>query len=143
MFHLNSWKYPLPDNYETIDYDWDTLRFQWSLWEDVVSTLSKNLSTIPTDPLSDTEYIFSVANNKNEFEILSLLELSVALNLIWYTNAAWVLDRIPKIQWHYNWVFIKTSRYIVPVPSIVTAEEISNWNWLTIDSTNIKSQIVN
>jgi hypothetical protein len=29
---------------------------------------------VPTDPLTDKKYIFSVANNKNEFEILSLLE---------------------------------------------------------------------
>jgi hypothetical protein len=32
------------------------------------------MSEIPTDPLTDKEYIFSVANNKNEFEILNLLE---------------------------------------------------------------------
>jgi hypothetical protein len=32
------------------------------------------MSEVPTDPLTDKKYVFSVANNKNEFEILSLLE---------------------------------------------------------------------
>jgi len=38
-------------------------------------------------------------------------------------------------------VFIKTSTYIVPTPSILTSEDI--WAWLTLDNTNIKSQVTN
>jgi len=54
----------------------------------VVSSLSRNISEVPTDPLTDKKYIFSVANNKNEFEILTLLESDLALNLVNQTNAA-------------------------------------------------------
>jgi hypothetical protein len=32
------------------------------------------MTEVPTDPLTDKKYIYSVANNKNELEILSLLE---------------------------------------------------------------------
>ena len=140
LFHLNVWKYPLPDNNEIIDYDTETLWYQWQFWNNVVSQLSRNLNEVPTDPLTDKKYIFSTANNKNEFEILTLLEWDVALNITSQTNAA-NLKVAPRIDWTYNGVFVKTATYIVPVPSLITSEEIT-W-WLTLTTDNIKSQIVN
>jgi hypothetical protein len=56
------------------------------------------MAEIPTDPLTDKKYIYSVVNNKNEFEILSLLESdSLALNTVSQTNAA-SLVVTPKID---------------------------------------------
>ena len=46
------------------------------------------MSEIPTDPLTDKKYIYSVSNNKNEFEILALLESDLVLNTTTQTNAA-------------------------------------------------------
>jgi prepilin-type N-terminal cleavage/methylation domain-containing protein len=141
LFHLDAGKYPLPDNNEVVDYWTETLWYQWDFWNSVISSLSRSMTEIPTDPLTDKKYVFSVANNKNEFEILSLLEWdSLALNTINQTNAA-SLEVTPKIDWTYNRVFIKTANYIVPVPSIVTSE-IVTWT-MTLDSSNIKSQVVN
>ena len=141
LFHLNSWKYPLPDDNEVVDYGTEILWYQWVFWSSVISSLSRSMSEIPTDPLTDKKYIFSVANNKNEFEILSLLEWDwVALNNLAQTNAA-SLEVTPKIDGTYNRVFIKTASYIVPVPSIINTEV---WDvTMTLDSNNITSQVVN
>ncbi len=139
LFHLNAWKYPLPDDNEEVTYQTETLWYQWFFWNNVVSQLSRNMSEIPTDPLTDKKYIFSVSNNKNEFEILALLESDLVLNTVNQTNAANLIVT-PRVDWNYNWVFIKTAWYIVPVPSIMTSEQIT-W-WMALTSTNIKSQII-
>ena len=89
LFHLNSGKYPMPDDNEVVDYGWETLWYQWDFWNTVISSLSRSMSEVPTDPLTDKKYVFSVVNNKNEFELLSLLEWdSLTLNTISQTNAA-------------------------------------------------------
>ena len=142
LFHLNSGKYPLPDNNEIVSYSWETLWYQWTFWKTVVSQLSRNMNEVPTDPLTEREYVFSTANNKNEFQILTLLESDLSLNTISQTNAA-TITVTPKVDWTYNWVFLKTASYIVPTPSIITSEEIWVWVWLTLDNTNIKSQVTN
>jgi prepilin-type N-terminal cleavage/methylation domain-containing protein len=141
LFHLDSGKYPLPDANEIVDYGTETLWYQWDFWSSVISSLSRSMSEVPTDPLTDKKYIFSVANNKNEFEILSLLEWdSLVLNNINQANAA-TLEVTPKIDWTYNRVFIKTASFIVPVPSIINTEV---WTaTMTLDSSNISSQVVN
>ncbi|MFK7780406.1 MAG: prepilin-type N-terminal cleavage/methylation domain-containing protein [Candidatus Gracilibacteria bacterium] len=140
LFHLNSGKYPLPDNYEIVDYNTELLWYQGTFGSTVVSQLSRNMNHIPKDPLTDKEYIFSTANNKNEFEILTLLEGDLVLNTISQTNAT-TLTVTPRVDGNYNGVFIKTEGYIVPTPSIITSEEI-NTGGITLNATNIKSQII-
>lgn len=139
LFHLDTWKYPMPDNSEEISYGTDVLWYQWTMWEGVVGNLSRNFSEPPKDPLSEREYILSVDNNRNEFQILNLLEWDLSMNTVWWVYAAkWV--RIPKLEWHFNWLYVKTANYVVPTPSLVTSEDITGW--LVIDSTNINSQII-
>jgi len=141
LFHLDSGKYPLPDDNQIVDYGTETLWYQWNFWSTVISSLSRSISEVPIDPLTEKKYVFSVANNKNEFEILSLLEWdSLTLNNLSQANAA-SLEVTPKIDWTYNRVFIKTANYIVPVPSIINTEV---WNiTMTLDSNNISSQVIN
>jgi len=141
LFHLNSGKYPLPDNSEIVEYESEILWYQWEFGSTVISSLSRSMNEVPTDPLTDKKYIFSVANNKNEFEILSLLEWdSLVLNNILQTSAA-SLAVTPKIDGTYNRVFIKTASYIVPVPSIITSEILAST--MILDSNNITSQVIN
>ena len=140
LFELNSWKYPLPDDNQVVSYSWDTLWYQWIFWSTALSSLSKTLNKIPKDPLTYKEYTYSVTQNKSEYQILSLLESDLSLNSINKTNAA-LVNVITKLDWTYNWIFVKSSNYIVPTPSIVNSE-VNTWT-LILDSTNIKSQIVN
>jgi len=124
LFHLNAWKYPLPDEHGTFTYWWNDLFYQWYFWDNVIQNVSRNMNEVPVDPLTDRKYIYSVWANKNELEILALLEWDgVALNTISQTNAAWITV-IPKITWNYNWLFIKTTSHIVPIPSIITSQEV-------------------
>ena len=140
LFHINAGKYPLPDDNEIVSYEGDSLRYQWNFWDTVISNLSRSISKVPVDPLIEKSYIYSVANNKNEFEILSLLEWdNLALNTIAQAEAA-TLIVTPKIDGTYNGIFIKTPNFIVPVPSIVTSEDIT-WG-LALNANNIRSQVV-
>lgn len=139
LFQVNSWKYPLPDNYYTVDYDNNDLWYQWKFWTTVVSNLSRNMQKVPTDPLTGREYIYSVTNNKNEYEILTLLEAKLTLGQITKASAS-TITVTPKIDWTYNGIFIKTPNYIIPSPSIINAEV--DWINITLDATNITSQII-
>jgi len=140
LFHLNSGKYPLPDDYGTFTYSWNDLFYQWYFWDNVIGNISRNMSKVPTDPLTEKKYIYSVSNNKNELEILVLLESDdVVLNTIQQTNAVWVTV-IPKIIWNYNKLFVKTVNYIVPIPSIINTEVVSS-TATVLDTNNIKSMV--
>ncbi len=142
LFHLDAGKYPLPDNYGTAQYIWDTLFYQGTFWTNVLQSVSRNMSEVPTDPLTEQEYIYSVSVNKNELEILSLMEWDdFALNTIQQTNAAWITV-IPKISWTYNWLFVKTATNIIPLPSIINTE-MNNNTILTLGTENIKSMVTN
>jgi len=79
-----------------------------------------------------------VTQSYGEYELLALYEWSVAYNPVINSVNAATTSLTPKIAWNYNWVFVKTINYIIPVPSIITAEPwsiILNW-------TNIKSQVI-
>jgi type II secretory pathway pseudopilin PulG len=141
LFHLNAGKYPLPDNAEIVTYSWETLWSQWTFWSTVVSNVSRNLNEIPTDPLSDKEYIYSTSWNRNEFQILNLLEWDLAINTISQTNAASTI-RIPRLDWVFNGVFIKTANHIVPVPSLVTSLDLTLPLDLKDNVNSIKSQVI-
>lgn len=142
LFHLNSWKYPLPDEWNEVSYGWDLLWTQWKFWESVVKNLSRNLSEVPKDPLTDRMYVYSTTNAKNEYQILSLMENDdFTLNEIMNKTNAEDLKVTTKVDWIYNWVFVKTPNYIVPTPSLINAEVISSN--ITLNTTNIKSQVIN
>lgn len=141
LYQLWAWKYPTPDNGLVVDYDWDTLRTQWIFWEWVVRNLSRSLSEAPLDPLTNQNYIYSLANNNTEYQILALYEWSdLANNTLINTANAAETKVYPKVSWNYNWVFLKTANYIVPTPSIINAEV--DWADITLNATNIKSQVV-
>ena len=123
LFYLDAGKYPLPDNNEIISYSWDTVWYQWTFWENVVINLSRNITEIPKDPLMDKEYTYSVEWLKNSYQILTLLEWDdTTLNISWKANA-WNLIVTPKLDGTYNGIFAKTQNFIVPTPSIITAED--------------------
>ncbi len=74
LFSLNTWKYPEPDEYFTVSYSWELARYQWYVWDQVSTNLSRNLNEKPTDPITGAEYIYSTTNTQTEFEVLGLYE---------------------------------------------------------------------
>jgi len=143
LYSLKTWRYPSPDNFDIVSYSWATeiVRYQWVVWNQVTRNL-KTLIVKPLDPLTNDEYVYSVTNVYKEYEVLALYEwdVNIAYNpLINKTNAG-ATTLTPKIDWTYNWVFVKTTHYIIPTPSIISSETLS---WILIlNSSNVKSQVV-
>ena len=140
LFSLNTWKYPLPDNKQEVSYSWEILWNQWIVWDKVTTNLSRNLNEKPLDPLTEIEYTYSTINSQTKYELLSSYESDLISynNLLNSINAA--NANYPKISWNYNWVFVKTTSYYIPTPSIINAE--LDWVWWTLDDNNITSQII-
>ena len=138
LFHLDAGKYPLPDDADEVTFSGWVLWYQGTFWEQVRKNVSRNMAEVPTDPLIDKEYIYSVLNNRNELEILTLLEWDVT-SMNETQVYAWNLEVTPRVDGNYNGLYVKTSDYIVPVPSILTAEDTTGW--LELDANNIASQI--
>ncbi len=151
LFSLKTWKYPLADEYFTVSYSWEQARHQWKIWDQVSTNLSKNLNEKPIDPLTWTEYYYSTTHNQTEYEVLWLYEtdlFSVLTPLFRLKERLWFFNQsnasslnFPKIEGNYNWIYVKTSNFYVPTPSII------NWNiWWSfdfIDDENlIESQVI-
>ena len=139
LFSLNTWKYPLPDSGTWVLYAGEILCTQWIVWDTVTINLSRNLNEKPLDPLTEIEYTYSTINSQTKYELLSIYESDLVSynNLLKQTNAG--NANYPKINWNYNWIFVKADSYYIPTPSIINAE--LNWIWWTLDNTNITSQI--
>ena len=129
----------------------DVVWTQWVVWDNVTTNLSRNLNSKPIDPLTETEYTYSVINSQTQYELLSVYESdllsfgppSIRLkgrNLGWVTQTNAANQAYPKIDWTYNWVFVKTPKYYIPTPSIINSE--LNWTWIELSQSNINSQVV-
>ena len=140
LFSLNTWKYPLPDDWQIVEYDGETIWTQWIVWDTVTINLSRNLNEKPLDPLTEIEYTYSTINSQTKYELLSIYESDLISynNLLNQTNAG--NSNYPKINWNYNQVFVKTDNYYVPTPSIINSEV--DWATLILTDSNITSQIV-
>ena len=91
----------------------------------------------PVDPITEEEYIYSTIESRWEYEVLVIYEWWIGSNtLINKTHAAdtWYV----KVDGTYNQLYVGTSSFVIPVPSLITSEELP----ITLDGTNIKSQVV-
>ena len=140
LFSINTWKYPFPDSKQEVTYSWEILWYQWTVWDIVTTNLSKNLNKKPIDPLTELEYTYSTLNTQAQYELLAIYESDLVSynNLLNQTNAD--NANYTKITWNYNWVFLKSSTYYVPTPSIINSEV--SWAELILDNSNIISQII-
>lgn len=141
-------EYPIPDNSWNIYYEWELVWQQWNFWKDVLQNFSDSILNPILDPLSHDEYTYSITNSKQEFQILLLLEWEeVVFNqpkkklFLNKTEAKSEKKYTPKIIWNYNKALVKTKNYVIPTPSIITAEYIPE-TWLILDNNNIKSVVL-
>jgi len=139
LFSLNTWVYPSPDNWSNIEYDNELVWTQWTVWENVTKNLYKNLSELPLDPKTEQEYTYSLINSNNKYELLSVYE-SDLLSKNKLINKSFASSNYMRIDWTYNGIFVKTPSYYIPIPSLLTSEDISST--LILDENNIKSQII-
>jgi len=133
LFHLDSGKYPNTTNWTIITYSGGlTAWTQWLFWDDTFSNV-ENLDQVPTDPLTDKNYVYSITNNKQEYELAWIFEWDdIVLNNSIVSNTHAVLKTASAyITWEYNWKILKvvdgTNIYILAVPTIIS------WD-ITVDS---------
>lgn len=138
LFSLKTGKYPLPDNAQDVTYSGGTITLwnQGSIGESVTQQLSRQLNEKPTDPLYETEYVYSTLDNRSQYEVMSVYE-SLAQTPLLNTSYA-VTPSSVKIDGTYNGLYIKNGNYIVPTPSIITAEALP----LDFNGTSIASQVI-
>ncbi len=139
LYKIKNMSYPMPDNGEDMVYSWSLLWTQWVIWSWVIKQLSKNIVKKPLDPLLWTEYIYSITHNGLEYEILWLYEWDlISKNNLLYNKAFANIDLKAKVDWNYNWIYVKTSDYVIPTPSIITSLDLPN----EINQDTINSQVV-
>jgi prepilin-type N-terminal cleavage/methylation domain-containing protein len=117
--------YPNPDDGTSITYIWALAWTQWTIWDTVIRNIWK-INEKPVDPLTDTEYTYSVANNKKEYQIWFIKEWGLIwLNLPLPQTYAAEKTAIAVIKWNYNEKIIKVLsswiNYILAVPTIINA----------------------
>lgn len=120
--------YPTPSSNFNITYSWGLLWTQWTFWEETRS-LTKKISNVPLDPLTGSEYAYSITNNKQEYMVGWIQEWIITQNnsLLIHAN-----NKRAKAytRGNYNKKFIKTTfssgsvdyDAIVAVPSILSSE---------------------
>jgi prepilin-type N-terminal cleavage/methylation domain-containing protein len=125
LFHLDAGKYPQPTNGIDITYSWWVVWSQWIFWETVYANVEK-LDKVPTDPLTDNFYTYSVTWIKNEYQLWWIIEwdeISMSYNWITKTNA-WETIANAIVTGSYNWVITKSNSgtlcNILSLPSIIT-----------------------
>jgi len=125
LYQLRKLNFPTPTNPEGVTYLWSQVWTQWTFWEETRSSIWwRNISNVPLDPLTWSEYAYSVLNTWNEYEIATVFEGNLAnnLNLIDKSYAAWKLWST-YIKWNYNWQIAKVStwsiEYVLALPSII------------------------
>ena len=135
LFHLWAWKYPQPTDGVAITYSWWTVWTQWTFGNSVFINVDK-LDKIPTDPLTDKKYTYSVTTN--EYELAWMLEWDpLTFNPYMLDGAfAWTVEATAIVEWNYNWLMWKSltwasTCYALALPTIV-ANDVSNPDLLQI-----------
>ena len=123
--------YPKPDWENNITYSWSVAWIQWEFWKETVRK-TKRLNSIPTDPLIENNYAYSVTQNGWEFEIGWIFEWDE----VWFnsdivkSSYADTSGFKAYIWWNYNGKILKVSTgsvdYILAVPSILTTTILIN-----------------
>lgn len=141
-YSVKNWWFPIPDNYWKISYSVSLLWYQWTIWDRIKIRLNDILKEKPVDPLTWKEYFYSLSNKQDEYELLALYETSLSSEEFLNYSIGYIENFYPRIDWPYNKIFLKTSNFIFPTPSIFTAEKLWKWETLEIDENTIKSQII-
>jgi len=132
LFHLWAGKYPITTDGTPVLYSWTEAWTQGSFWESTVTNVEK-FDKIPTDPLMDREYVYSVTHSKQEYEIAWIVEWDTIWLNSTLINESLAWDKVAKLKitWNYNGKFLKLSTwwvdYVLNIPSIITS------TWGTLD----------
>lgn len=133
LYVLDWAKYPDPTNKKEITYSWWTVWIQWSFWESTTKNVDK-INKIPTDPLLDKEYTYSITKNWREYEIWGIVEWDSFANIKLINNSyAWTNSARALIIWNYNWLVATSSSWsncnVLTVPTIIANDIDTSTNY--------------
>lgn len=125
LFQIQTWKYPLPD-WEVFTWalllSWSEVVYSsmWTIWEDITRQIKMN--KVPTDPVSNSNYIYAVNTTQNKYQIATVLE-SLEANKIPIIQQAYANDSYKaKIIWNHE-VNVKIPKddkiWLTTVPSMI------------------------
>ena len=127
LFITEKWFYPIPDNPTNIIYSGATAWIQWTIWDGVIRNLDKIDKKI-VDPLTETEYTYSVTSSKTEYQIWTITEWwAIGYELpINQTHAATDKKATAMIRGTYNERFLRVQswslNWMLAIPSIITTD---------------------
>lgn len=132
--------YPDPTNSFTITFSGSTAWNQWTFWIDT-QRITRRISHVPTDPLTNNEYAYSTTNTRQEYELWAISESLLTQtnsNLLFPNRANAANAYYTNIKGNYNKQIVTVKEpsriYILWVPTIITSE---------INSVTIQDIIVN
>ncbi|EKE28637.1 MAG: hypothetical protein ACD_3C00037G0028 [uncultured bacterium (gcode 4)] len=142
MYNVNSWIYPTPDYSYSFTYSWGIIWNQWKIWDSAYKILQKNLSKKVLDPLKWSEYDYSLAANKREYQVAWNFENPTSFEKSYnpfdsdyntqLSALGWTGANV-YISWNYNWVMLKvftwSTYYFVPTPTLFW---LNSWTWNVI-----------
>ena len=139
LFHLDAGKYPLATDTFTVTYSWSQVWNQGTFGDSTFSNVKK-LDKVPTDPLTDKKYTYSITSTRQEYQIAGIMEgewIALVNNTF-----AWDVETTALVSGNYNWVVLKTlsgsNCEVLSLPSIISNQgntttnltDILNWEWL-------------
>lgn len=132
---VNRWSYPTPDSPATITYSWSNVWSQGLFGIGVIQKLKGFSSKVPTDPLYNNNYTYSITSDSSAFQIGAILENSddpktTSFNF-WIATTYAAGQEGTYISGNFNWVFTRAktgSLYLfIATPSII-ATDTANTN---------------
>jgi len=133
IFITKAWFYPTPDNGTNITYSWAIVWTEGTLWSNVTKNI-QSLNKVITDPLTSTEYTYSITSSKTEYQIWWISEWWWLTGNI-PTDSTYAADlsktsAVAYIGWNYNEKFTKvnswTISWILAEPSIISTDKTTS-----------------
>lgn len=129
LFFTQESRYPIPDDSVDILYNGSVAWSQWEFWENVARKIKNFWSDIPTDPLYDNYFSYSITNNASEYQIAAILEWDTPeewLGEIAFTPSAHAALERALVNGNYNNLMVRAvnggENYFIATPSIISTD---------------------
>jgi len=125
LFFTKEWAYPDPTSFTSVTYSWAEVWNQWTIWDDVVGLLW-NINYKPVDPLTKSEYSYSLLNTGEKYELGVLLEWNILASVLPNAYAAISKKWFSFVRWNFNKAIVEVSTwgliYALAIPTIIVSD---------------------
>jgi len=126
----NQWEYPTPDNNIPITFSGSLIINQWYLWTSSSNTI--NLKAEIKDPKDSSYYVYSISNDKSDYQILTyfeaspsrLLSKSISNKTYWANDLS---NRFIVTKWDKLWSIVNLDN--IPVQDLYTGIDLDIFTW--------------